>query len=53
MKKPLQINWSGFFAVVDRRSELSNFIHNDLAALSDHLEEEGGRVFLIAGTNSL
>ncbi|CAM3608400.1 hypothetical protein POKO110462_11875 [Pontibacter korlensis] len=30
--------WSGFFAVVDRRLELSNHIHKDVMAVNKYLQ---------------
>ena len=30
--------WSGFFAVVDRRIELSNHIHKDFEAVEKYLQ---------------
>ncbi|WP_255710074.1 hypothetical protein [Pontibacter harenae] len=37
-KKPLHLMWNGFFIVVDRRIELSNLIHRDLAAIGDYVK---------------
>lgn len=37
-KKPLHLTMSGFFAVVDRRSELGNHVHKDLEDVEKYLQ---------------